>query len=186
MSDEREIAEYPLEGQPAQDGIREGDLPIPLWFNATFALSVVFGLGYIGYYLVLSDWSQAGAWRAEVALADARAADLRASLPQTNPYRGEVAAIAEGKQVFDTICAACHRPDASGLIGPSLVDPYWKYGHGDAELYTTVADGRPGGMPPWAAALGSEKIWKSLAYMETLPRSDEPGVGAPDYTAPTP
>jgi mono/diheme cytochrome c family protein len=34
-------------------------------------------------------------------------------------------------------------------------------------------------MPPWGDQLGSEKIWKALAYMESLPKSDVPGVGAP-------
>jgi cytochrome c oxidase cbb3-type subunit 3 len=81
------------------------------------------------------------------------------------------------------ICAACHKPDGSGLVGPSLVDPYWKYGSSDAELFETVAEGRPMGMPPWKSQLGSEKIWKVLAYMEMLPRSHVPGVGAPDHAA---
>ena len=31
-----------------------------------------------------------------------------------------------------------------------------------------------------------EKIWKVLAFMETLPTSDEPGMGSPDYVAPSP
>jgi cytochrome c oxidase cbb3-type subunit 3 len=88
--------------------------------------------------------------------------------------------------VFATICAVCHKPDGSGLVGPSLVDPYWKYGHDDAALFETVADGRPLGMPPWGAQLGDEKIWKVLAYLETLPRQEAPGVGAPDYVAPAP
>ena len=32
--------------------------------------------------------------------------------------------------------------------------------------------------------LGPDKIWKALAYLETLPRSDEPGVGAPEAGSP--
>jgi mono/diheme cytochrome c family protein len=39
-------------------------------------------------------------------------------------------------------------------------------------------------MPPWGTTLGTEKIWKVLAYIETLPKTDEPGVGSPDYAAP--
>jgi hypothetical protein len=39
------------------------------------------------------------------------------------------------------------------------------------------------GMPPWKSQLGGEKIWKSLAYMQTLPKTDEPGIGAPDFAA---
>ena len=37
---------------------------------------------------------------------------------------------------------------------------------GVASLFETIAAGRPLGMPPWAAALGTEKIWKVLAYIE--------------------
>ena len=86
--------------------------------------------------------------------------------------------------MFVTTCAACHKPDGSGLVGPSLVDPYWKYGNTDDALYETIDKGRPAGMPPWGTQLGSEKIWKVLAYMETLPQSDEPGVGAPEGWSP--
>jgi mono/diheme cytochrome c family protein len=39
-------------------------------------------------------------------------------------------------------------------------------------------------MPPWGPQLGADKIWKVLAYVETLPASDAPGVGAPDYVPP--
>ena len=105
-------------------------------------------------------------------------------MPDANPFRGNTAALADGQQVFTTICAACHKPDGSGLVGPSLVDPYWKYGQTDTELFVTVAKGRPGGMPAWESQLGSEKIWKVLAYLETLAKSQQPGLGAPDYTAP--
>jgi len=49
-----------------------------------------------------------------------------------------------------------------------------------------VMEGRPAGMPGWGAQLGSEKVWRVLAYLETLPRSQAPGVGAPDYVPPPP
>ncbi len=128
----------------------------------------MFGVVYIPYYL-FSGWSQVGQYEDEVLLAEARAAAVREQLPDVNPYHGDPAAIAEGQKVFTEICVACHKPDASGLVGPSLVDPYWKYGHSDAELFETVSGGRPLGMPPWGPVLGSEKIWKVLAYVETLP-----------------
>jgi cytochrome c oxidase cbb3-type subunit 3 len=186
VSSEREIVEYPRPDQPPRDGIDEHDHPIPRWFNVTFAASIVFALLYFPYYTWLSDWSSHGAWEAEVAAAEERTAALRASLPQQNPFRGDATAIAQGKEVWTTICVSCHLPDARGLVGPSLVDPYWKYGSDDAALFETVSNGRPGGMPPWGPALGSEKIWKALAYLETLPKTSEPGLGAPDFAPPTP
>lgn len=178
MNGDREIVEFERAGTPPRDGIGEEDNAIPLWFNAGFYGLIVVGIVYILYYL-LSGWSSLGEYAEASAAAEAQAAAVAAAQPATNPFRGDAAAIEEGQQVFSTICAACHKPDASGLVGPSLVDPYWKYGHSDAELFESVAEGRPGGMPPWLAQLGADKIWKSLAYLETLPKSDEPGVGAP-------
>jgi cytochrome c oxidase cbb3-type subunit 3 len=180
-----EIPEHPLGDGAVRDGIGEEDHPIPLWFNVGFYGLIAFGIAYAVFYTT-SGWSSRGEYEAQVAEAEARAALARAEQPaQTrNPFRGEAAAIAEGAQVFATICATCHKPDGSGMIGPSLVDPYWKYGNSDEVLYSSVFDGRPaGGMPGWGPQLGSDKVWKALAYLETLPRSDRPGMGAPGYEA---
>lgn len=179
----REIAEHPAPGEPVRDGIQEEDNAIPTWFNVSFAATIVFAVVYVPYYL-FSGWSAADQWARQVATAEAAVAEHRETLPSTNPYRGDAEAIAEGREVFTATCAACHLPDGRGLVGPSLVDPYWKYGHDDASLFASVAEGRPAGMPPWGTQLGTEKIWKALAYLETLPQSDAPGVGAPDYAPP--
>jgi cytochrome c oxidase cbb3-type subunit 3 len=186
-SDSAEVAERPRPEQPDRDGIGEQDNPIPLWFNVTFYGSIVFGIIYILYYN-FSGWSQSGQYAAEVERISKQVAAARAAAPAVtaNPYRGDAAAVAEGQQVFATVCAACHLPDGRGLVGPSLIDPYWKYGHDDATLFETVSKGRPAGMPAWASQLGDEKIWKVLAYMETLPASPAPGVGAPDFAPPAP
>lgn len=180
--DTREIAEYEREDLAVRDGIGEEDNPVPLWFNVGFYGLIAFGIVYILFY-TLTGWSSAGDYEVQVAASAERAEAVAAQLPSENPYRGDAAAIAEGQAVWAANCVACHKPDASGLVGPSLVDPYWKYGHSDALLFETVSKGRPGGMPPWGPVLGSEKIWKVLAYLDTLPRSDEPGVGAPESQA---
>lgn len=187
-TDPFDVAERPRGDAPERDGIGEHDNAIPLWFNLGFYGLIVVGVLYILYY-TLSGWSQLGQYAAERAGQEQRAAAARAAAPalaSTNPYRGNAAAVEEGKQVFSTICVACHLADGRGLVGPSLVDPYWKYGHDDATLFETVSNGRPLGMPPWGAQLGAEKIWKTLAYLETLPRTREPGLGAPDYQPPAP
>lgn len=184
MSDEsQEIAERAYVGEPPRDGIGEEDNDIPAWWWWSFIATILFAAFYAPYYL-LSGWSQESMYAEQVARAEAQAEVVRANLPSSNPFRGNAAAIAEGKLTFDTICAACHKPDGSGLVGPSLVDPYWKYGSDDLTLFESVTKGRPGGMPAWEAQLGSEKIWKALAYLQTLPRSEEPGMGAPGVAAP--
>ena len=187
MSQEREgaeIAELSRTDAAARDGIGEEDHAIPLWFNVGFYGLIGFGILYILWYAGISGWSQLGQYQAELAAADARYSAERAEHVATNnPYHGDAAAIAEGKQVFETICLACHLVDGTGLVGPSLVDPYWKYGGSDAALFETVNAGRPLGMPPWGPQLGNEKIWQVLAYIETLPKRAEPGVGSPEFEA---
>jgi cytochrome c oxidase cbb3-type subunit 3 len=180
--EERLIVERPFPEAPLRDGIGEEDNEIPMWFNVGFYGLIGVGIVYIIYYL-FSGWSSAGMYAAEAAIAEERLAEIRASMPTANPYRGDDAALVEGKEVFATICVACHLADGRGLVGPSLIDPYWKYGDDDEALFITVSDGRPLGMPPWGAQLGTEKIWKVLAYMETLPRTEEFGVGSPEYDA---
>ena len=174
----REVAELPAPVVDGTDGIVEEDHPIPFWFNAAFAATIVFAIFYSIYYLA-GGWSSAAQYESEVAAARALAPPVEVATSDRNPYRGDAAAIADGQAVFAQVCAACHRPDGSGLVGPSLVDPYAKYGATDHELFETVMKGRPGGMPAWGPQLGTEKVWKVLAYLETLPKSDRPGVGAP-------
>jgi cytochrome c oxidase cbb3-type subunit III len=128
---------------------------------------------YIAYFL-LSGWSQADRYLAEVSRAEERYAAVRGERAGENPFRGDVAAIAEGQETFSMVCAACHQADGTGLVGPSLVGSAWKYGGSDADLFESVAEGRPQGMPPWAAQLGTDRIWKVLAFMETLPRQQGP------------
>ena len=181
--DPDEIVELPRTDAALRDGIDEDDNPIPRWFNWSFSATVVFGIVYSIYYL-FSGWSAEGQYLAEVDVATERYAAVRADLPSENPYTGDSAAIAQGQEVWISTCSACHKPDGSGLVGPSLIDPYWKYGDSDEALFETVNAGRPLGMPPWGPQLGSEKIWKVLAYMRTLPRTSEPGMGAPEAAAP--
>ena len=178
-----EIAELPRADGAHHDGIGEEDNPIPPWWWWTFFATVLFAAFYIPYYM-LTGWSQVSQYTQQVERARALARASAPATPDTNPFHGNATAIADGQQVFTTICAACHKPDGSGLVGPSLIDPYWKYGNADHDLFLTVSKGRPGGMPAWESQLGGDKIWKALAYLETLPKSSQPGLGAPDYTPP--
>ena len=103
-ADEREIVELGREDAAARDGIGEEDHRIPLWFNASFGGTIVFAIVYVLYHS-FSGWSQKSQYEAELALAATRAERVRAERPAENPYRGDPAAIAEGAQVFATICA---------------------------------------------------------------------------------
>lgn len=96
--------------------------------------------------------------------------------PKLNPYTGSPEAIAEGKQLFQTIgCYGCHGTQGGGGMGPPLNGAsQWRYGDSDACFFETIYGGRPGGMPAWGkmGKLTPDQIWKVIAFLRTLYRGD--------------
>ncbi len=90
-------------------------------------------------------------------------------IAETNPYRGDAAAIEEGKKLFGAKCGQCHGPDAGGgPDAPDLVDEETMYGSTDGDAFRIVYYGTPNGMPTWKKELGIDDIWKVLAYVDSL------------------
>jgi cytochrome c-L len=87
-----------------------------------------------------------------------------------NLYRGQSAAIAEGKQHYETWCQGCHLPDGSGRIGPSLVDEQYGYERvkTDIGLFEIVFGGGAGAMQPFRDRLTQDQILKVIAYLHAL------------------
>lgn len=87
----------------------------------------------------------------------------------TNPFEKNAAAIDEGARLFIAYnCADCHGGGGSGLMAASLADNRWHFGNSAADLYNSISEGRPGGMPRWGPMIPSEQIWKLAAYVRTL------------------
>jgi cytochrome c oxidase cbb3-type subunit 3 len=59
-------------------------------------------------------------------------------------------------------------------MGPSLRDPDWRYGNTDAQIFSTIAEGRDQGMPAWGARVPEDQIWKLVAYVQSLRTPNEP------------
>ena len=87
-----------------------------------------------------------------------------------NPYGDNNAqAIQQGKELFVRMnCAGCHGYGATGGMGPNLEDKYWRYGGTPANIFKSIYEGRPQGMPAWNPALPPREIWKLVAYIESL------------------
>jgi cytochrome c oxidase cbb3-type subunit III len=92
-----------------------------------------------------------------------------------NPYAGDAAAAATGRQLFTGFnCAGCHSGYAGGGMGPNLRDSLWIYGSEDVQIFSTIAEGRPYGMPAWGGRLPDDQIWRLVTYIKTLGTSAEP------------
>ena len=86
-----------------------------------------------------------------------------------NPYANDSGTLVQGRQlVLAFNCAGCHGAAGGGGIGPPLADDQWIYGGSDANIYATIIQGRPNGMPAFGPALSGEAVWKLAAYVKSL------------------
>ncbi len=96
-------------------------------------------------------------------------AETATSLSIANPYEHNPQAIQAGRQLYLQMnCAGCHAYNGKGNMGPDLTDTYWRYGGLPVQIYNTIHDGRPQGMPAWKRALPPDEIWKLVAYIQSL------------------
>lgn len=65
-------------------------------------------------------------------------------------------------------CYACHGQDGGGGMGSALNDGQWTYGDEAADIYESIAQGRPNGMPPYLDAATDEEIWQLVALIMSL------------------
>jgi cytochrome c oxidase cbb3-type subunit 3 len=92
-----------------------------------------------------------------------------------NPYAADRTAMTEGRQLFVRFnCSGCHGGRAGGGMGPSLRDVDWIYGSRDAQLFSSIAEGRAHGMPAWQTHLTADQVWKLVTYIKSLRTSNEP------------
>jgi cytochrome c oxidase cbb3-type subunit 3 len=91
----------------------------------------------------------------------------------TNPYEGDKHAIAVGGQLFVGYnCLDCHGADGSGAMGPSFQDGRWHFGGSAGEVFESIYQGRPDGMPAWGGRISNDQIWMLTAYVRSLSSKD--------------
>ena len=69
---------------------------------------------------------------------------------------------------FGYNCVDCHGVDGAGAIGPSLADGRWRFGGSEQEVFRSIADGRPEGMPRWGPKIPPAQIRQLVAYVRSL------------------
>jgi mono/diheme cytochrome c family protein len=93
----------------------------------------------------------------------------RRSATLSNPREHDPRALEEGKQLFVAYnCADCHGSEGSGAVGPSLQDGRWHFGGTAGEIYESISEGRPDGMPAWGGRISETQIWALVAYVRRL------------------
>ena len=101
-----------------------------------------------------------------------------------NPFEGNAAAVAEGAKVYVSYnCVDCHGADGSGAMAPAFVDARWHFGGSAAEVYESIYQGRPDGMPAWGGLLDRTTIWRLVSYVRSLDKGKD--VATENFTGRT-
>lgn len=86
-----------------------------------------------------------------------------------NPYAGNATRAAEGAKLFVSYnCMDCHGADGSGAMAPSLQDTRWHFGSTAGDIFESIYEGRPDGMPAWGGRIADDQIWRLVTYVQTL------------------
>jgi len=88
--------------------------------------------------------------------------------PVLSPYQENAYGIAEGKRLYSAYnCNGCHAQGGGG-IGPALMDEKWLYGSEPDQIYSSIAQGRPNGMPAFGSRVPAQQLWQLVAYVQAL------------------
>jgi mono/diheme cytochrome c family protein len=142
------------------DGIKELYNNLPPWWVYLFYACIAFAIIYLVRFEILGADNQEMELKKEMAQAKFEVAEYMKTAPdlmdeKTVTLLTDAPSLAEGKTIFTTNCAACHRADAGGQIGPNLTDDLWILGGGIKNIFHTLVNGgRDGkGMISWKGTL---------------------------------
>jgi cytochrome c oxidase cbb3-type subunit 3 len=96
-------------------------------------------------------------------------------------FEGNTLAIAAGEELFGQMnCTGCHFNGGGGM-GPALMSGHWRYGGRIDQIYASIAQGRPNGMPSWQDSLQPQQMWELAAYVKSM---SAPASSSASQTAP--
>ncbi|MDD2986868.1 cbb3-type cytochrome c oxidase N-terminal domain-containing protein [Flavobacterium sp.] len=174
--------EYDIMLEHDYDGIKELDNVLPPWWVYMFYMSIIFAFVYIIRFHVLNDYTQQEEFETEMENARIEIEKYKLTAPdlldkEKVTLLTDAASLAEGKKLYETsTCAACHKPDGGGSIGPNLTDDHWILGGGIKNVFNTLMEGgREGkGMVAWKATIKPADLQKIASYVISLQGSNPP------------
>jgi mono/diheme cytochrome c family protein len=109
-----------------------------------------------------------------------------------NPLPDTVDSVDAGAVLYQANCARCHGVDALGggpdagttQLPPANLRSGHLLTHSDADIFTWISNGIPGGMPAWAAQLSETDRWNLVNYLRGIdgrgPSPAPSAAGPPD------
>lgn len=89
-------------------------------------------------------------------------------MSRENPYHDNAYMVGQGQFFYLNMnCNGCHALGGGGM-GPPLMDDQWIYGAGPKEIYISIIEGRPNGMPSYRGKLTEWQVWQIVAYVRSM------------------
>lgn len=110
--------------------------------------------------------------------------------PPPKMYMESAYSVSQGQFLFNQYnCSGCHSHGGGGM-GPPLMDNYWIYGSEPQNIFTTIMQGRPNGMPSFRNRIPEYQAWEIVAYVRSLsgllPKDVAPSRSDEMYVKPAP
>jgi cytochrome c oxidase cbb3-type subunit 3 len=116
------------------------------------------------------------------------------SPPPASEYEESAYYVSQGQTLYNQYnCVGCHA-NGGGGIGPPLMDNDWVYGSEPGNIFATIMQGRPNGMPSFRNRIPEYQAWEITAYVRSLSgllpkdvapsRSDQLHVKPPEQSMP--
>lgn len=167
------------------DGIRELDNSLPPWWKWGFVMTIVFSFVYMWYYHVSDGPNQIQEYTAAVERAEIEKAAFMAKAGASVDENTVTLILDKGElsdagALFKNTCAACHREDGGGAVGPNLTDNYWLHGGALKDVFKSIKYGwKDKGMPEWGHNMSAKQIAGLASYIKNMTGKNVAGGKAP-------
>lgn len=167
------------------DGIKELDNVLPPWWVYLFYGTIIFAAVYLVRFHIVGDYTQEQEFKKEVELAQLEnTKNAKATPDDMNIDKvtllTDAASLAKGKEIFTNACAACHKVDGGGLVGPNLTDEHWINGGGIKNVFKIISEGSKNNpsMVAWNKNLKPTEIQNVASYVLSLQGTKPAGAKA--------
>jgi cytochrome c oxidase cbb3-type subunit III len=104
----------------------------------------------------------------DVTMSDIHPGTVGMQQPVQNPSEERAYDANEGKRLYSQYnCSGCHF-NGGGGIGPPLMDQKWIYGENSENIYATIVEGRPNGMPSFRQKIPDSQVLQIVAYVRSM------------------
>jgi len=166
------------------DGIRELNNRLPPWWLYGFYVTIIVAVIYLWRFHISHTGPSSkeeydrSVTAAEMEIKEYLAKKGDAVDENTVTLLTEAQDITEGKRIFTTSCASCHKETGAGDVGPNLTDDYWLHGSDIKSVFKTIRYGI-NAMPQWQNQYSNKQIAQVASYVKSLHGSNPANPKAP-------